>query len=67
MVASIFYSKILPDQIYVFSSIINIAVLLYSRYTQIKLNYNNKSTGQLAGFSLSLELVGTIIRTWTIF
>ncbi|KRX00059.1 hypothetical protein PPERSA_07256 [Pseudocohnilembus persalinus] len=66
MIAAIFFLKFLPDQIYTFSSLINIAVLFYSRMTQISLNYKNKSTGQIAGLSLLLELIGTIIRSWTI-
>ncbi|EAR87711.1 PQ loop protein (macronuclear) [Tetrahymena thermophila SB210] len=58
--------QIAPTKLYDFAMIINMVLFFFGRAPQIYSNFKNKSTGQLAAFTVFLNLSGCIARTFTV-
>lgn len=62
---AVLFLELLPSSLYELIATINIIFLFLAVAPQIKLNYLNKSTGQLAFLTVFLALAGSIGRVFT--
>lgn len=64
-IGAVMYLDILPDIVYQGIGIINIVLFILAVTPQIRMNYQNKSTGQLAFITTSLAFAGNVARVFT--
>jgi len=59
------YLDVLPDKVYEFIGIINIGLFVLAVAPQIKMNHQNRGTGQLAFVTVFLAWAGNVARVFT--